>query len=89
MVFVELMPQTPLGYTVAALAISTAYATSLVIYRLCLSPLASVPGPKLAAASGWYEFYYDCLLAGKFIFEIERMHKVYGKQMHPRLCRHL
>ncbi|CAD6587386.1 MAG: hypothetical protein ASARMPREDX12_002831 [Alectoria sarmentosa] len=37
-----------------------------------------IPGPKLAAATGWYEFYYDCLLAGKYIFEIERMHEVYG-----------
>ncbi|KAI1498012.1 cytochrome P450 [Biscogniauxia marginata] len=50
----------------------------LVIYRLYLSPLAKFPGPKLAAATSWYEFYYDCWLNGKYIFEIENMHKKYG-----------
>lgn len=53
-------------------------AITLVIYRLYLSPLATIPGSKLAAATGWYAFYHDCILAGKYIFEIERMHKVYG-----------
>ncbi|KAI0548664.1 cytochrome P450 [Xylaria curta] len=50
----------------------------LVFYRLYLSPLARFPGSKLAAATGWYEFYYDYWLNGKYIFEIERMHKKYG-----------
>ena len=50
----------------------------LVAYRLYFSPLAQVPGPKIAAVSGLYEFYYDCVLAGKYAFEIERMHNVYG-----------
>ncbi|KAI0420251.1 cytochrome P450 [Xylaria grammica] len=50
----------------------------LVFYRLYLSPLAKFPGPKLAAATGWYEFYYDYWLNGQYIFEIERMHKRYG-----------
>ena len=64
-----------LGFLLLA-AISTA---TLVIYRLYLSPLAKIPGPVLAAATGWYEFYYDCLLAGRSIFEIERMHNTYGE----------
>ena len=51
----------------------------LTFWRLFLSPLAKFPGSKLAAATGWYEFYYDVLHKGKFIFEIERMHEVYGK----------
>lgn len=54
------------------------YFIVLIIYRVFLSPLANVPGPKLAAATGWYESYYDCLRAGKYIFEIERMHKLFG-----------
>lgn len=64
-----------LGFLVLA-AISTA---TLVTYRLYLSPLAKIPGPTLAAATGWYEFYYDCLSAGRYIFEIERMHNTYGE----------
>lgn len=54
-------------------------AISLLIYRLYLSTLENIPGPKLAAATGWYEFYHDCWLAGKYVFEIERMHNIYGK----------
>ncbi|KAI1410009.1 cytochrome P450 [Hypoxylon sp. FL1857] len=54
------------------------YFVSLVIYRLYFSPLAKFPGPKIAAATGWYEFYYQCWLNGKYIFEIEKMHKKYG-----------
>ncbi|KAI9791752.1 MAG: hypothetical protein M1816_003562 [Peltula sp. TS41687] len=49
-----------------------------VIYHLYLSPLAKFPGPKLAASSRFYEFYYDCLLKGKFAFKISELHKRYG-----------
>lgn len=54
------------------------YYFSLIIYRLQLSPLARFPGSKLAAATGWYEFYYDFFCHGTYIFEIEKMHKKYG-----------
>ncbi|GAB1317090.1 Cytochrome P450 monooxygenase [Madurella fahalii] len=54
------------------------YCTILVVYRLWLSPLAKFPGPKLAAATGWVEFYHDVVRTGKYVFEIRRMHKIYG-----------
>ncbi|KAK5633632.1 hypothetical protein RRF57_009346 [Xylaria bambusicola] len=57
----------------------------IVFYRLYLSPLARFPGPKLAAATGWYEFYYDYWLNGQYIFVIEQMHKRYGKYQHQAL----
>ena len=50
----------------------------LVIYRLYFSPISKFPGPKLAAATSMYEFYYDWWLNGKYIFKIEEMHKKYG-----------
>lgn len=54
------------------------YLIGLVVYRLYFSPLAKFPGPKLAASSKWYEFYYDVVLKGQFTFQIQRMHKKYG-----------
>ncbi|KAI3319149.1 cytochrome P450 family protein [Xylariaceae sp. AK1471] len=58
--------------------LSILYVSGLVTYRLFLSPIAKFPGPKLAAATGWYEAYYDVVKKGKFLFEIERMHEQYG-----------
>jgi len=54
------------------------YGISLAIYRLWLSPLSKFPGPKLAALTLWYEFYFDVIKRGKFAWEIKRMHEVYG-----------
>lgn len=50
----------------------------LAIYRLYLHPLAKFPGPKLAALSRWYEFYYNVIRGGLFWREIEKMHEQYG-----------
>ncbi|RDW65807.1 uncharacterized protein DSM5745_09546 [Aspergillus mulundensis] len=64
---------------VAYLAAGTAlYGVILAIYRITLHPLARFPGPKLAAATGWYEFYYDVIRIGTFVYKVEEMHKQYG-----------
>ncbi|OJI85470.1 hypothetical protein ASPTUDRAFT_119373 [Aspergillus tubingensis CBS 134.48] len=41
-------------------------------------PLAKFPGPRLAAATGLYEFYYDVIRDGQFVWHIERLHQKYG-----------
>ncbi|KAG5938708.1 hypothetical protein E4U53_007955, partial [Claviceps sorghi] len=61
-----------------ALLLGVLYYAAVVVYRLCFHPLASVPGPKLAAATSWYEFYYDVIGRGIFCWEIKRMHDRYG-----------
>jgi hypothetical protein len=61
------------------------YVVGLAVYRLYLSPLARFPGPKLAALSNWYEFYYDVISQGKFTFHISDLHKQYGMPLHPCL----
>jgi hypothetical protein len=58
---------------------------ALVVYRLYIHPLAHFPGPKLAAATGWYEAFYQLFSGpqgGQFIFVIEELHKKYGNNNH-------
>lgn len=50
-----------------------------IVYRVFFSPLAKFPGPKLAAMTSLYEFYFDYVKKAKYCFEIERMHQVYGE----------
>ncbi|KAF2177011.1 cytochrome P450, partial [Zopfia rhizophila CBS 207.26] len=65
---------------VAIIAISIFFVrvVFLVVYRLCFHPLRGIPGPKLAAVTFWYEFYYDCIQRGQYVFKIEQLHKQYG-----------
>ncbi|KAJ4398691.1 hypothetical protein N0V85_006217 [Neurospora sp. IMI 360204] len=58
--------------------LATLYTLYIAIYRLYLSPLASIPGPRLAALTQWYEFYYDVILHGQYTFKIIELHKQYG-----------
>lgn len=69
-----------LRLTLVLLVAFTTYGISLAIYRLLFHPLASVPGPKLAAATGWVEAYYELLHGegGQFLFKYREWHAQYG-----------
>ena len=49
------------------------------VYNLYLHPLRKIPGPKLAAMWSCYEFYFDVIKDGTYLWEIRRMHAKYGK----------
>jgi hypothetical protein len=54
------------------------YIVGTIVYRLFLHPLARFPGPKLAAVMHLYEFYFNLVQDGMFIWEVQRMHEIYG-----------
>lgn len=66
-----------------ALLIFSAYCVSLAVYRLYFSPLAKFPGPKLAALTLWYEFYYDVIKRGRYTWKIAELHERHGKFYFP------
>lgn len=69
------------------------YCIYVATYRLYFSPISAFPGPKLAAVTLWYvnhplivhcdnlyryEFFYDNVLRGRYIFKVIELHKKYG-----------
>ena len=66
--------------TTLAVGASILSGGALAISRLYFSPLAAIPGPKLAALTQYYEAYYDLISGGggNFTRRIKKMHDVYG-----------
>lgn len=54
------------------------YAFVLVVYRLWFHPLANFPGPKLLAATSWYETIVD-LFYHDFPERLAKIHQKYGE----------
>lgn len=76
---VKALVELVLAHPVAVLGIAGClYILSLGIYRLYLHPLSKFPGPRIAALTVWYEFYFDGIQKGRYTFEIKRMHDKYG-----------
>ncbi|KAF7928184.1 hypothetical protein EAE99_004942 [Botrytis elliptica] len=48
------------------------------IYRLYFHSLRLIPGPKPASLTWWYEFYFDVIKLGKYVFHIKKLHEEYG-----------
>jgi hypothetical protein len=55
------------------------YSVGNVLYNIYLHPLRNFPGPKLAACSFLYEFYWDILKRGKYLWQINYLHEKYGE----------
>lgn len=55
------------------------YLSSLIVYRLYLSPVAAFPGPFLARTTHWYEFYYTYIQTGMYYSKVAEFHVKYGE----------
>ncbi|EKG13727.1 Cytochrome P450 [Macrophomina phaseolina MS6] len=55
------------------------YFFCLATYRLYLSPVAGFPGPRLAALTRFYEYYYDGVKGGQFVWKVKDLHQKYGR----------
>ncbi|KAI9720219.1 MAG: hypothetical protein M1812_003037 [Candelaria pacifica] len=60
------------------LSLFVLYRTVETVYSVYFGPLSKVPGPKLAAATHWYEIYYDAYKPGLYWQVVKEMHQKYG-----------
>ena len=64
---------------VTLLGIWVGYRILIALYNISpFHPLARFPGPKIAAASYFYEAWYDWILVGRYGRKINEMHQKYG-----------
>ena len=58
---------------------SVLYFIVLYIDRMYFDQFSHIPGSRIAAATLWYEFYYDVILKGQYTYKIRELHKQYGQ----------
>lgn len=63
----------PHGAIIVSLVSLCFYLVSIIVYRLFLSPIANIPGPKLAAVTSWVEINWDLVKGGKVRLQDRRM----------------
>ncbi|KAI4170325.1 MAG: hypothetical protein LQ343_005078 [Gyalolechia ehrenbergii] len=73
------MDNIPFAFFVLSFIVAwTIWGIGLVIYRFHFHPLAKFPGPKLAIATYWYEFYFDVIRGAKYTWKLYELHDQYG-----------
>lgn len=63
----------------AVLLALVTYTLFTAAYRLYFHPLSKFPGPRLAALTYKYEFYFDGIKGGRYTARIAEMHRIYGR----------
>ena len=56
-----------------------------IFHRLWSSPLAKFPGPRLAALTTWYQFYFDVVKDGRLPWHLAHLHEIYGEYVEDGL----
>lgn len=68
-------------WTVTLVTLLTAGYFVIAVRRLFFHPLSKFPGPRVAAITRWYEFYYDVIEGGTFFKKYLGLHKKYSKYL--------
>jgi hypothetical protein len=64
--------------TTALIALVAAALVYRIVSTLFLHPLSAIPGPKYAAITHYYQFYYDVIKRGRFPWKLKQLHATYG-----------
>ena len=56
-----------------------------IFYRVLFHPLASIPGPRIAAVTSLYRAYYDIIRDGQWSEHLHVLHARYGNVPFSRL----
>lgn len=84
---------TLIAFTAFAAVLLPAVTTG--VYRLYFHPLRNVPGPKLAALTNFYAFYWNWIRDEGYSKRFGALHKYYSKIRHsnqlrvPRILKHI
>ena len=70
-----------IAHAAKAIGVLTIYIIGLYVYRIYFSSLSKFPGPKLAAATLFYEGFFDLKKDGAYPWRIRDMHAKYGKYL--------
>ena len=71
------LPQACLGLVSASLV----YTVGRGIYNVYYHPLAKFPGPRWAAATGWWKTYVEVYKGQSIIDRLFELHKIYGRSV--------
>lgn len=67
------------GIASALFLVYIVYSVGVAIHRLYFSQYAKFPGPKLAALTYGYMFYYDAIAGkGQYMYKIKDLHEEYS-----------
>lgn len=76
--YVQQLRENPIGLVWPLLGAYATYLVFTAIYNLTLHPLAKFPGPFFCRISNLPQCYYEAILNGKFMPEIDKYHEKYG-----------